>query len=86
MKDKVLQGGPEPGFARAEEVVREFPKVGKYRVRLLKTKRGNVLDIREYVESETFEGFTRRGIRLSDDEHLESLRDTLAELLGKDGA
>lgn len=70
--------------ARKEEVLREFPPVGgKYRVRLLSGERANqkVLDIREYVCGETFEGFTRRGIRLSDRAQVELLRDVLSELL-----
>jgi hypothetical protein len=70
--------------ARKEEVLREFPPVGgKYRVRLLFDERASqkVLDIREYVSSETFEGFTRRGIRLGDRAQVELLRDVLSELL-----
>ena len=50
-----------------EQVLKEFVPIGKYRIRLLenpKTK-AQALDIREYVSSETFEGFTRRGIRLT---------------------
>ena len=69
--------------ARKEEVLREFPPVGKYRVRLLSGERAKerTLDVREYVSSETFEGFTRRGIRLSERAQVESLRDVLTELL-----
>lgn len=43
-----------------EEVIREFTPLGKYRVRLVRNpKRPNeapILDIREYVSAETFEG------------------------------
>ena len=69
--------------ARKEEVLREFPPVGKYRVRLLSGERAKqrVLDIREYVSSDSFEGFTRRGIRLSDRAQVELLRDVFSELL-----
>ena len=66
-----------------EDVIREFPPLGKYRVRLVahpKT-REKTLDIREYISSETFEGFTRRGIRLSDRAQVELLRDVCSELL-----
>lgn len=66
-----------------EEVIREFPPVGKYRIRLLarpKTKE-KALDLREFVCSETFEGFTRRGIRLIDRAQVELLRDILSEVL-----
>lgn len=63
---------------RAEPIVlREFPAVSKYRLRLLKSspgKRGvTVLDIREYAKGETFEGFTRRGIRLHSIEEARTL-------------
>ena len=65
-----------------EEVIREFPPLGKYRVRLLEdSKRGRTLDIREFVSSESFEGFTRRGIRLIDRAQLDLLRDILKEVL-----
>lgn len=70
--------------ARKEDVLREFPPVGgKYRVRLLSAAKPQerTLDIREYVSGETFEGFTRRGIRLSDRAQVELLRDVLSELL-----
>jgi hypothetical protein len=68
---------------RREEVHKEFAPVGKYRVRLLCADgaKEKTLDIREYVSSQTFEGFTRRGIRLSDRAQVESLRDVLSELL-----
>ena len=43
-----------------EEVLREYPPVGKYRVRLLhnpaKPDVEPVLDIREYVSTDSFEG------------------------------
>ncbi|MBV8878874.1 MAG: hypothetical protein JO332_02810 [Planctomycetaceae bacterium] len=66
-----------------EEVAREFPPLGKYRVRLLRHPKtgAKVLDIREYVSGESFEGFTRRGIRLGDLGQLDLLRDVLAELV-----
>ena len=48
-----------------DNVVKEFDAIGKYRVRLLATDNGTqVLDIREYVKNEDFEGFTRRGVRM----------------------
>ena len=68
-----------------EEVLREFTPLGKYRVRLLRDPRrpaaDPVLDIREYVNADTFEGFTRRGIRIGDRAHLDLLRDTLLQVL-----
>ena len=76
---KVNQARP-----RAEEVVREFPPIARYRIRLLAAEgaKGRTLDIREYiVNHDSFEGFTRRGIRLSDRAQVELLRDVLSELL-----
>lgn len=72
-----------------EEVLREWPPIGKYRVRLLQNTRNPagdpILDIREYVSADTFEGFTRRGIRIADRAHLDVLRDMLTELLEQHG-
>jgi hypothetical protein len=72
-----------------EEVLREFPPLGKYRIRLVKNPRrpaeGPTLDIREYISSETFEGFTRRGIRLGDRAQMDLLRDVLKEILEAGG-
>ena len=67
-----------------EEVLREFTPLGKYRVRILHNPRNpkeKALDIREYVSADTFEGFTRRGIRLVERVHLDVLRDILKEIL-----
>lgn len=67
-----------------EIVIREFPPMGsKYRVRVLENEksRQRVLDIREFISSESFSGFTRRGIRLADRAQLDLLRDVLKEIL-----
>jgi len=75
--------------SRPEEVVREFTPLGKYRVRLVRNPRkpndAPILDIREYVSAETFEGFTRRGIRIAERAHLDLLRDTLLQVLEAGG-
>lgn len=71
-----------------DEVLREFPPIGKYRVRLVASKRRGgeaVLDIREYVKGGDFEGFTRRGIRLSARAEMDLLRDVLKEVLEQAG-
>ena len=51
-----------------EEEIKEFQRLGfndSLRVRLVKPEgKDKVLDIRQYIESEEFTGFTRRGIRL----------------------
>ncbi len=64
-----------------ETVIRELAPVGRYRVRILEGARGRVCDIREWVESETFSGYTRKGIRLADPAQVGLLRDVLAEAL-----
>jgi len=73
----------------SEEVIREFAPMGKYRVRLVRNprrpKEGPTLDIREYISAESFEGFTRRGIRIGDRAHMDLLRDTLKEVLEAGG-
>ena len=48
-----------------DRVIKEFPAIGSLRVRLLETRSGQELDVREYVSAVDFEGFTRRGIRLN---------------------
>lgn len=60
-----------------QEVVMEFEPLGKYKVRLVKEGMRVILDIREYIESETFTGFTRKGIRLSTTEHVRTLTEIL---------
>ena len=57
-------------------------------VRLVKNKRSSepVLDIREYVKGAEFEGFTRRGIRISARAEMDLLRDVLKEVLEQAGS
>jgi hypothetical protein len=75
--------------AANEEVIREFTPLGKYRVRLRRNLRRPsevpVLGIREYVSAKTFEGFTRRGIRIGDRAQMDLLRDTLLQVLEAGG-
>ncbi len=71
---------------KSDEVIVGFPAIGKYKVRLISAKRKpkeSVLDIREFVESEKFVGFTRRGIRLMDKSQVALLRDILEKALGE---
>lgn len=79
----------KPQKPSREEVLREFAPVGKYRVRLVHNPRrpGSppVLDIREYVTAESFEGFTRRGIRIRDRAEMDLLRDVILQVLELDG-
>lgn len=66
-------------------VMREFARVGDYRVRLVQGGRtaGSpaVLDVREYLESERFTGYTRRGIRLYTRREAAELAETLKRVL-----
>lgn len=64
-----------------EQVVKELPPVSKYRVRILEGPRGRVLDVREFVSSQDWSGFTRRGCRFSDRAQIELLRNTITEAL-----
>lgn len=66
---------------QVDEVVKEFAPVGKYRVRVLNGKGARCLDVREYVSSDTWEGYTRRGIRLNEKAKVELLKDILTEAL-----
>lgn len=63
-----------------DNVVREFSAIGKYRVRILKTDKGELLDIREYISCKEFEGFTRRGIRLALPQETDELRQIIYAL------
>jgi hypothetical protein len=71
--------------AEKTEVEREFPPIGSHRVRLLRTGKGQnqrkFLDIREHVSSTSFEGYTRRGIKLASRAEVDLLRDILSEIL-----
>lgn len=77
------------GKAYVSKTLREFPKVGRYRVRLIEGGRVSgspaALDIREHIESEGFNGFTRRGIRVYTRREAEELGETLKQIL-EDGA
>jgi hypothetical protein len=66
------------------KTLREFPKLGRYRVRLVENSRAEgrpVMDVREYLETEGFTGFTRRGIRLYTRREAAELAETLKQVL-----
>jgi len=67
-------------MAKQDSVVRELNPIGKYRIRILATDKGQVLDIREYIQDSSFEGFTRRGIRLTIPVETDLLRHAAYEL------
>jgi hypothetical protein len=67
-------------MSKSDNVLREYDPIGKYRIRVLETDKGHVLDIREYVKDSSFEGFTRRGIRLPLGSDTDALTRVLTEL------
>lgn len=69
-------------YKGTETVKKEYPRIGGFRVRLLETADGVKLDVREHVDGGapgTFEGFTRKGIRL-DGEGMQSLFRALSDI------
>jgi hypothetical protein len=50
---------------KPENVTKEFEPVGERRIRIIDNR---AIDIREYVEADTFTGFTRKGIRVNREE------------------
>ena len=77
-------------MAYQETVVKEFESMGingKYKCRLIKDMKGNlVIDIREYVESDAYTGFTKKGVRLgwSDLQLLEKIVPEIIEIMDKE--
>lgn len=67
-----------------EDIVLEFAPITKYRVRVLNGPQGRVLDVREYISNRDWEGYTRRGIRLTDRDQVGLLKDILESLLQSD--
>ena len=65
-----------------ETVVKELPAIGRYRVRVIRAERTMALhlDVREFVSTERFQGFTRRGIRISIEE-VKALKVSIDEIL-----
>lgn len=72
-----------PSTQRKDNVIREMPPVSRYRIRVLEDNksRKRVVDIREWILGDSFEGYTRRGIRLTDRAQVDLLRDALREIL-----
>ena len=69
--------------APTQIVVREFPDIGKYKVRLVQKSSRDarlILDIREYANSPTFQGFTRRGVRIMVQDELPKLREVIDQI------
>ena len=68
-----------------QEILREFQPIGRYRVRWLRDSnhpdREPMLDIREFVSSDSWEGYTRRGVTLHTRAEVDLLRDILTHVL-----
>lgn len=49
-----------------EKELRDFGMIGRYKVRLITSKLGPRLDVREFIDNgpDGYVGFTRKGIRL----------------------
>lgn len=68
--------------ASPEQVLCEYPAIGKYRIRVLrKGDRPPQLDLREYVSAEKFTGFTRRGVRFTGPAELGQLMTAVKDAL-----
>lgn len=73
----VPQGGRT---APTQIVVREFPDIGKYKIRLVQKSARDarlILDIREYASGPNYQGFTRRGVRLMVEDEVPKLAGTI---------
>lgn len=64
-----------------DKVLAELPTVRKYKVRLIEGPKGKVLDIREHIQTASFSGYTRRGVRLEYPAEVEALAKSLADAL-----
>jgi len=75
--------GAAPRQAPTPIVVRDPPHIGKDKVRLVpKSARDPrlILDIREYANGPTYQGFTRRGVRLMVQDELPKLREAIDQV------
>jgi hypothetical protein len=70
-------------FVRKEMVLREYPPIGRYRIRIIERSDMKLLDVREYHSTPEFEGFTSKGIRLSELDEIRLLRDSLTDVVDK---
>lgn len=74
-----------PVILKRQTILKEYRMVGRYKVRLIQpdvtTQDKRVfLDVREYLNSETFQGFTRRGAQFAGLAEVEALLDVLLEV------
>jgi hypothetical protein len=58
--------------------------VANYRIRIIDNQGIAAFDIRQYIESPNFTGWTRRGLRIWCREDVENLQDILTEVLESD--
>jgi hypothetical protein len=64
-----------------DKVLAEYPPIGKYKIRLIEGTKGKVLDVREFIQTDSFSGYTRRGVRLQYPADVEALAKSLADAL-----
>lgn len=69
-----------------DKVLAEYPPIGKYKIRLIEGARGKVLDIREFIQTDSFSGYTRRGVRLQYPADVEAFAKSLADVLASQPA
>lgn len=90
-----MRSSPTPDRSFSSPALREFPRVGDYRVRLVAcplsphdkhaTKPPQpALDVREYIETERFTGWTRRAIRIYNRRDAALLAEALRMILDED--
>jgi len=84
--DRWLVRRPEAPAPRARPdpiVIREFPALsdGRYRIRVVRSSANSrasvILDLREFARGVSFEGYTRRGIRIASLADVRRLREAL---------
>jgi hypothetical protein len=77
---------PRARQAPTQIVVREFPDIGKYKVRLVQKSARDprlILDVREYANGPNYQGFTRRGVRLMLEGEAPRLREMIDQAISE---
>jgi len=66
---------------KPEPVLKDYGDIGRYKFRKIKTPQGPIWDLREFVESDTYTGFTKKGVRLTL-ENIQRIWDLVADAEG----
>lgn len=57
-----------------EKVEKELEPIKKgFKTRVISTARGKVVDVREFIETDKYTGFTKKGLRLNKEELIQAL-------------